>query len=43
MIYGLARPSMQVEAARLGRLPEAWMQALATQVKALGWTTQLSA
>jgi len=37
LIYGLARPSMQSEASRLGRLEEKWMQALVSRVAAVGW------
>jgi hypothetical protein len=42
LLYGLARPSLQAEALRLGRLPEAWMQALAVRVEALGWAVRVS-
>ena len=42
LLYGLARPSLQAEAPRLGRLPEAWMQALAERVEALGWAVRIS-
>jgi wyosine [tRNA(Phe)-imidazoG37] synthetase (radical SAM superfamily) len=40
-IYGLARDSLQVEAPRLGRLVEDWMQALARQVEASGWQARV--
>lgn len=33
-LYGLARPSQQEAAPRLGRLPAAWLEALAQQVRA---------
>jgi hypothetical protein len=36
LLYGVARPSLQPEAPRLGRLPEAWLQALAREVETLG-------
>ncbi len=42
LLYGLARPSLQVEAPRLGPLPEDWMRALAARVEALGWAVQVS-
>jgi wyosine [tRNA(Phe)-imidazoG37] synthetase (radical SAM superfamily) len=42
LLYGLARPSLQTEAARLTKLPEAWFQALATQVQLLGWPIQVN-
>ncbi|OYY93558.1 MAG: radical SAM protein [Hydrogenophilales bacterium 28-61-23] len=42
LLYGLARPSLQAEAPRLGRLPEAWMQTLAQRVRALGWPVKVS-
>jgi len=42
LLYGLARPSMQPEAPRLFRAPEAWMQALAARISALGLAVKLS-
>jgi len=42
LLYGLARPSLQAEAPRLGRLPEAWMHELAIRVEALGWVVRVS-
>jgi wyosine [tRNA(Phe)-imidazoG37] synthetase (radical SAM superfamily) len=36
LLYGLARPSMQPEAPRLSRLPEAWLQAFAQRIEAVG-------
>ena len=41
-LYGLARPSLQPEAARLGRLPAAWLEALAERIRALGLTAKVS-
>ena len=41
LLYGLARPSMQPEAARLGRLPEAWLADLAARIDGLGLPTRL--
>jgi len=35
-LYGLARPSQQIEAPRLSALPPAWLQALARRVRKLG-------
>ncbi len=43
LLYGLARPSMQREAARLGTLPAAWLERLAQRVRALGWEARVSA
>ncbi len=42
LLYGLARPSLQVEAPRLAPLPEDWMHALASRVEALGWAVRVS-
>jgi hypothetical protein len=42
LLYGLARPSMQTEAPRLAKLPEAWMQALASRVTTIGWPVRVS-
>jgi wyosine [tRNA(Phe)-imidazoG37] synthetase (radical SAM superfamily) len=42
LLYGLARPSTQPEAHRLTRAPEAWMQALAARIEALGLAVKLS-
>ncbi len=42
LLYGLARPSLQAKAPRLGRLPEAWMHELAKRVEALGWVVKVS-
>lgn len=41
-LYGLARPSCQMEAPRLGRLPAEWLERLAMRVRALGLTVQVS-
>jgi wyosine [tRNA(Phe)-imidazoG37] synthetase (radical SAM superfamily) len=43
LLYGLARPSMQHEAARLAPLPAAWLERLAERVRALGWAVRVSA
>ncbi len=42
LLYGLARPSLQAEAARLKPLPETWLQTLATRVEDLGWPVRVS-
>lgn len=42
LLYGLARPSMQPEASRLARLPRAWLEALAADIRALGLETRIS-
>ena len=36
LLYGLARPSLQPQASRLGRIPEEWAKALANDIQALG-------
>lgn len=41
-LYGLARPSCQVEAPRLGRLPAAWLEALADRMRSYGLTVKVS-
>lgn len=41
-LYGLARPSMQEEAKRLSRLPEAALEAVAARIRALGLTVTVS-
>jgi len=41
-LYGLARPSMQPEAARIGRLPVAEMSAFADRIRALGIEVSLN-
>ncbi|HUX62797.1 radical SAM protein [Sulfuricella sp.] len=42
MLYGLARPSMQPEAARLSALPQEWMLNFAAEIEAQGVTVRLS-
>lgn len=41
-LYGLARPSMQPEAPRLGRLPQVWMDGFADQLRTGGLTVRVS-
>ena len=41
-LYGLARPSMQIEAPRLSRLPESWINALAVRIRQLGLIVHVS-
>jgi wyosine [tRNA(Phe)-imidazoG37] synthetase (radical SAM superfamily) len=41
-LYGLARPSMQIEAPRLSRLPEEWMENLAIRARQLGLKVHVS-
>jgi wyosine [tRNA(Phe)-imidazoG37] synthetase (radical SAM superfamily) len=42
LLYGLARPSLQPEAARLGRLPPSWLEALARRIEKIGLTVRVS-
>ncbi|BCL75076.1 hypothetical protein JHS3_08120 [Jeongeupia sp. HS-3] len=42
LLYGLARPSMQLEAPRLSAAPAEWMQALAARIEAMGLPVRLS-
>ncbi|MDP2432483.1 MAG: radical SAM protein, partial [Pseudomonadota bacterium] len=42
LLYGLARPSLQAEAARLSALPEAWLRDLARRVETLGLAVKVS-
>ena len=42
LLYGLARPSLQPEAARLGRLPAAWLADLARRIGGLGLATRVT-
>lgn len=42
LLYGLARPSLQVEAPRLSALPEVWLRHLAARVAALGLEVRVS-
>ncbi len=41
-LYGLARPSMQLEAPRLGRLDPAWMEAFADRLRQCGLQVRVS-
>lgn len=41
-LYGLARPSLQAEAPRLGRLTECWLEALAQRIMLLGLDVRVS-
>lgn len=41
-LYGLARPSMQPEAPRLARLPEAALEAVAQRIRAIGLTVSVN-
>lgn len=42
LLYGLARPSLQPESARLSALPERWLADLAARVEALGLAAKVS-
>ena len=42
LLYGLARQSMQPEAARLSTLPGEWLQEFASEVRSLGLTVKIS-
>ena len=42
LLYGLARPSMQPEAAQLSALPAIWLETFAEQIRALGITVKVS-
>jgi len=42
LLYGLARPSMQIEAPRLSPVSEAWMDKFAEEIKQLGFKTKIS-
>jgi pyruvate-formate lyase-activating enzyme len=42
LLYGLARPSLQPEAGRLGRLPECWLGELAGKIEKLGLPVRVS-
>ncbi|MDP2829601.1 MAG: radical SAM protein [Sulfuricellaceae bacterium] len=42
MLYGLARPSLQVEAPRLSNLPPEWVETFSERVEALGLKAKLS-
>jgi wyosine [tRNA(Phe)-imidazoG37] synthetase (radical SAM superfamily) len=41
-LYSLARPSLQKEAPRLGRMEAEWMEALAARIRELGLTVRVS-
>jgi hypothetical protein len=41
-LYGLARPSYQVEAPRLSRLSPDWLEAVAQRIRQLGFTVYVS-
>jgi wyosine [tRNA(Phe)-imidazoG37] synthetase (radical SAM superfamily) len=43
LLYGLARPPLQPEAARLGRLPEAWLTGLGQRIGDLGYAWKVFA
>lgn len=42
LLYGLARPSMQPEAARLSALPQEWMASFAAKIEARGLAVKLN-
>ena len=42
LLYGLARPSMQVEAPRLSNLSEEWMNNFADEIRALGFQIKVN-
>ena len=42
LLYGLARPSMQPEAAHLAALPADWLEAFAARIRALGVVVKVS-
>lgn len=42
LLYGIARPSLQPEAAQLSQVSEAWLSALGEQIKALGLDVRLN-
>lgn len=42
LLYGLARPSMQPQAARLSALPAAWLAAFAARIRAAGLPVRVS-
>jgi len=41
LLYGLARPSMQVEASRLLALPGTWLEAMGSRIKEIGLQIQV--
>ena len=42
LLYDIARPSLQPEAARLGKLPAGWLEVLAARIRNLGLETRVS-
>ena len=42
LLYGIARPSLQPEAAQLSALPEAWLEEFAQKLKQIGLATRIS-
>jgi wyosine [tRNA(Phe)-imidazoG37] synthetase (radical SAM superfamily) len=42
LLYGLARPSLQLEAERLSAAPQDWMEALKSRLEQIGLTVKLS-
>jgi hypothetical protein len=42
LLYGLARPSMQPEAARLSPLPQEWLDGFAAEIRRLGLNVRVS-
>lgn len=42
LLYGLARPSMQLEAPRLSKVSEVWMDAFYARIQTLGLTVKLN-
>jgi wyosine [tRNA(Phe)-imidazoG37] synthetase (radical SAM superfamily) len=42
LLYGLARPSLQPEAARLSPVEGEWLEDFARRIRALGWETRVS-
>lgn len=42
LLYGMARPSYQPEAAELSALPQAWMEAFAKRIEAAGLAVRMS-
>jgi hypothetical protein len=42
LLYGLARPSMQPQAARLTKVSQEWMNAFQAEIQALGLTVKLN-
>jgi wyosine [tRNA(Phe)-imidazoG37] synthetase (radical SAM superfamily) len=42
LLYGIARPSLQPEASRLSRLPQAWLEQYAARISATGLDVKIS-